>query len=80
MSKLLFHPHVTLAAVLTTVVAVAAALATLGTPLGGLFGAAAASKIVDVCLIVAGVAGAVAGLGRSPIAAVDNASSVQPKS
>lgn len=73
MKKLLFHPHVTLAAMLTGIISVAAALATLATPLAGIIGKGHAAQVVDVCLLISGVAGAIAGTGRSPITAVDNA-------
>lgn len=69
--KLLFHPHVTLAAMCATLASAATALATLGTPLGNLLGKDHASQVVDTCIIIATVAGVLAGTGRSPIPSVD---------
>lgn len=72
MNRFLLKPEVTLAAIASTVCSVALAGATVTQPLQDLFGPHVARNIGDVCLIIAAVSGAIAGIGRSPVPSVDN--------
>lgn len=77
MCKFLFHPHITVVAMAANLIAVATVIAGLGGPLEHFFGKTAADDLVNGALIAIPVAGFIAGIGRSPIKAVDNSASGQ---